>query len=576
MKSRFRFTIARKLTLGFGVLMIAVLSTSYYTYITLDENIKTNSLITDIYTPSASLLNDLLFMITNTKVLIQHWAREPKEGTQGKKQLKQVHAKDYPELKRKLAPLVEEWGQEERETYQEITRSIDELFQEHRLIMEQLSSFEDYDNVLNIFTVNPKVEENGEVMILTDSIVAKLDTLVERQRQIVEKSNAQMDRSFARFQRLIFWMGVILFISIMAIAILTTRALVRPILYIKGIIQRMGKGVLPDEKIKGGSDEIGEMAEALNELVKGLRKTSEFSLEIGEGNFSSEFHPLSEQDVLGNSLVIMRENLKKASEAAELRKVENNQRTWASQGVAMFSELLRKSSDNMEEFSYTIISKLVKYLEASQGALFIINDNDKNDVFIELSAAYAYERRKYLEKRIEIGVTVIGQCVQEKETIYMTDIPENYINITSGLGEDNPTSLLVVPLITNEEVFGVVEIASFNEFEPYQIEFVEKLGENIASSILSVKISNNTSRLLSESQEKSERLARQEEEMRQRISQLQAEQEEQLKKDQEKYNLLKQEYEEKIIKLQSKIEELQKKLNEQRGSKFKYSMSDLN
>lgn len=571
---KFRFTIAGKLALGFGILMIAVLSTSYFTYSTLDKNTKINNNITNIYTPSASYLNDLLFMITNTKMLIKIWVHmDKKDDTPDKIRLREIHSKEYPKIKEALAPLVTKWDKQDQDAYYNILKSIDSLFTEHKMIMNVLNNFESYEDLTSLFLVSPKVDVDGDVMLLSDRILSKLNDLVNKQESIVEDANRKMEESFERFQQLVLILGLILVISVLTIGIITTRTLVGPIKYIKNIILQMSKGILPEKKIKGGGDEIGEMSDALNMLVHGLRETSQFSIEIGNGNFNSEFTPLSEDDILGNSLIMMRENLIKAEQDAELRRKENNQRTWASQGLAKFGELLRQNNDNMEEFSYIIISNLVKYLDANQGGMFIVNDDNKDDIFIELAACYAYQRRKYLQKRIDIGVNMVGQCVQEKATIYLTDIPDDYIHIMSGLGEDNPRCLLVVPLITNDQVFGVVEIASFKILEPYQVEFVEKIAENIAATILSVKISNNTSRLLAESQEKSERLARQEEEVRQNVEEMQATQEEMVKKDKEKYVKIKTDYEKRISKLQERIDELERKLQSRDKMKLKTDMN---
>jgi GAF domain-containing protein len=77
----------------------------------------------------------------------------------------------------------------------------------------------------------------------------------------------------------------------------------------------------------------------------------------------------------------------------------------------------------------------------------------------------------------------VGRCVQEGNTIFMTDIPEDYIKIKSGLGEDNPRSLLIVPIRLNEKIIGVIEIASLEIFQDFQIEFVERIGSSIASSL---------------------------------------------------------------------------------------------
>ena len=289
---------------------------------------------------------------------------------------------------------------------------------------------------------------------------------------------------------------------------------------------------------RDSNDEFGDISSSANKLIDGFAQMSNFADEIGKGNLDAEYELLSEDDTIGKSLKAMQQSLQKAKVEDEKRKQEDEKHYWTNEGFAKFGEILRQNTDNNTEFYYSIISNLVKYVDANQGGLFLINDEDENDKYIELVAMYAYERRKYVNKRIELGENLVGQCVLEGESIYMTEIPQNYIRVTSGLGDANPSCILLVPLVFNDQVFGVIELASFSEIEPYQKTFVEKLGDSIASTISTYKINLKTVQLLEDSKLQSEELAAQEEEIRQNMEELQTTQEESARREAEMSNML--------------------------------------
>lgn len=247
------------------------------------------------------------------------------------------------------------------------------------------------------------------------------------------------------------------------------------------------------------------------------------SLKCGNFDVSND---LQTQDKLINSILDLRDSLKSSTEEENSRKKEDEQRHWVAQGLAKFGEILRANNDNMTELSYNIISQLVKYVSANQGGLYLASENDLGSPVFEMKACYAYERRKFVDKFINFGEGLVGACAKEAKTIYLKKVPDTYLSITSGLGQANPNFLLLVPLKFNDETHGVLEVASFNQFAPYVVEFIEKVAESIASTIANVKINLRTAELLRDSQEQAEMLSSQEEEMRQNMEELQATQEE--------------------------------------------------
>ncbi len=127
--------------------------------------------------------------------------------------------------------------------------------------------------------------------------------------------------------------------------------------------------------------------------------------------------------------------------------------------------------------------------------------------------------------RIEKGEGLIGQAWQEGGTISLTEVPEDFVKITSGLGYSNPKNILILPLKNSDEVLGILEIASFKKFEPQEIEFFQKVSESMGSTLASVKINERTKKLLEQTQQQAEAMRSQEEEMRQNLEEMQSTQE---------------------------------------------------
>lgn len=323
------------------------------------------------------------------------------------------------------------------------------------------------------------------------------------------------------------------------LALLTANMIVNPLEKLMKYAERLSEGELPEFTEQISNDEIGETANSISQLTIGLQKTSEFAHAIGQGDFSSNYQPLSDKDVLGNSLLNMRKSLQQAQEEQSKRQREDIQRNWTTEGLALFAEILRHHTENINELSDDIIVNLVKYLKANQGGIFIYQDSDPEHPFLELLSAYAYNRKKFLDKKINVGEGLVGACAEEKYTIYLTDIPDDYIEIESGTGSANPKSLLIVPLKIENEILGVIELASFNELKDYEIELVEKIAESIASTLSTARINTRTAELLEQSNSQTKFMKDQEEKMKQTIEEMKATQEDSMRRENDYYQELK-------------------------------------
>ena len=230
----------------------------------------------------------------------------------------------------------------------------------------------------------------------------------------------------------------------------------------------------------------------------------------------------------------MKENMR----VIEEKQAEEEKRNWTNKGIAKISEILR--SNHGSEIFDQIIATVVRFMKINQGSLYVVREklDEEECTMLELKSCYAYDRKKYIKQEFEAGQGLLGQAYFEKDIVYITEIPQNYIRITSGLGDANPTALIIVPLMVNNVVEGMVELASFQKFAPHEIEFLKKLGETIASFIQSNRINTQTKRLLADSQQAEEELRSQEEEMKQNLEELAATEEEMARKEKEYQSII--------------------------------------
>ena len=228
---------------------------------------------------------------------------------------------------------------------------------------------------------------------------------------------------------------------------------------------------------------------------------------------------------LTDTLNKLKESLVKNRELERQRRLEERQRNWISEGLTEFGDILRNYSMDMETMGYAVVSGLVRYLEANQGALFLTREQG-DEHFLEMIACHAYDRKKFPGKKIPWGDGLIGAAALEKKGYYTDQISDDYLTITSGLGKANPRYLLIEPLVWGERVFGIIEIASFNHLEDYKIQFVQRVAENTATTISSMESNLRTEQLLVETREQAAQLAIQEEQVRQNMEALKLAQEE--------------------------------------------------
>ena len=303
--------------------------------------------------------------------------------------------------------------------------------------------------------------------------------------KIVAQKQAELR---AQIQSLIIAITTIgIFFIILSIILLTVfaRTITTPLYRIEKQLDEMSKGKIVDKLDIHRKDEIGQMKKSLDKLIDALQMYADFAFEIGKENYEADFERLSDEDVLGTALLEMRDSLKKAREQEEERLREERMRQWVNEGVNRIGDIIT-ISPNIQSLVENVLPRLVDYITATMGAFFLIEFDEDGKTFLELKSAVAYEKRKYRKKIFELDEGLIGSCFMEKEPIYMTDLPEDYIQVRTGLGTANPRNLYLVPLKFESVVYGVLELAAFKIFSEYDFKLIDEVAKLMAVS-LSIK-----------------------------------------------------------------------------------------
>ncbi len=358
---KIRFTIGKKIGLGFGIIVLLTIMSFLLTNLTLNESRKKTDEVTEIFNPSVESLKEFNYLLIHSKFLITKWFYyQSADDLSDKKALRDLINKEYPQLKQKIKKYSTNLNKDEQESIDGILLEVEKMFQSYQDdVMMPLNSFDAYNDASITFLVTSPFEDLDIKFKIIDE---KLIKLINQQNENASDNSNQMLSSFDRLQKIVKWLGFILVFGGILISVLTVRTIVKPVKKLKKILIMMGKGVLPSERIKDRNDEIGEMSVALNELVEGMDRTTQFAKQVGAGNFNSHYRALSNDDTLGAALLKMREDLRVNELILESKVIERTE-----QVVRQKEEIETKNGEL--EVLYKHVTDSIKYAKRIQEAI---------------------------------------------------------------------------------------------------------------------------------------------------------------------------------------------------------------
>jgi PAS domain S-box-containing protein len=401
---------------------------------------------------------------------------------------------------------------------------------------EGVITYQDLDTYMAL-TGNLASVEKRTGRVGAAGILPSLENSLQKLQADFDKANKSLVSSITKSR--IWWTSARYFFILLLVAIyiylfIHVFSIVDPLKQLAGFTQKMAKGEFPDDSIACGNlPDMHTIKESLEMHVSSLRDKLAFAGAINQDTLNSDLKLLGENDLLGNELLQLQKKIVETAEKQAVNDEENLKRRYMNEGLAKFGDILRTKSNDLSSLGDAFIREIVKYLNGIQGGFFVYDETDKSAPVLNLISAFAYNRKKYLHKSIALGEGLVGTCAKEKKSINLLEIPSGYISITSGLGDTTPDNLLLVPVLHENELLGVLEIASLHKFRPHEIEFAEEVTLNLGSTIDYTRNNQKTAELLAKSQQQALEMAEQEEEMRQNMEELKATQEESGRREEE-------------------------------------------
>ncbi len=257
---------------------------------------------------------------------------------------------------------------------------------------------------------------------------------------------------------------------------------------------------------KGLTDNVNQLAANLSTQVRAIAEVAT-AVTKGDLTRSIKVDARGEVSDLKDNVNEMIRNLRETTQ-------QNSEQDWLKTNLAKFTRLLQGQRD-LAEVSKMVLSELAPLVNGQRGVFYLMDNSRQESPRLRLLSGYAFKERKNLASEWAVGEGLVGQCAYEKQRILLTNVPDDYIEIASGLGAARPLNIIVLPIIFENKVRAVVELASFTQFSQIHQTFLDQLGESIGIVLNTIEANMQTQDLLKQSQSLAQELQSQQEELRQ-------------------------------------------------------------
>ncbi len=368
--------------------------------------------------------------------------------------------------------------------------------------------------------------------------------------------------------------GLVGLILLTLVIIWVSSRITRPLITTTRVLKQMARGEVDSvsELRILSQDEIGDMTRALNSLAQSIKNSARFAVAIGQGKLEEKYRPVSRNDLLGNSLVKMQQNLLKLN-------TEINKNAWLQESLVELADIMRGQKE-IRQLANDLIRIIAEKAKAQAGAIYLMDPENNT---LKLTGSYAFTTRKSNASTFKVGEGLVGQAALENKSIEFENVPGDFIYIQSGLSEGEAPSVFIQPCSFDGKVAAVIELASVRPFEPHIKQMLDRTEESVAIAVNSLIVHIEMEKLLNKTQEQAEELRVQQEELKESNEELEQqtrtlrESEEKLQIQQEELRVANEELQEKTDHLQAqrKETELKNEMLEKAGKELEIKAAEL-
>ena len=489
-----RFSIFAKILSGFSVLLLLMLASQSYSVFMLNS---TTTRYAALLAGNQQLIDGIRSMQVDFKRQVQEWKNILLRGDE---------AADFEKYHRSFLQKYEEVQQQAAriqglEMSQESLSLLQQFVVEHQRMqtayLEAIQLLQN-DEAHDVYRADRSVR--GQDRPPTEL----LDTLSEHLQQETQTKNDTLQQQEALSQKLLMSVSVLLLVIALAIALLVARKISVPVKEIRDILKKVASGSVQVECSLRSTDEIGDLADSTRDIIAYVQEAAHVAEQVAGGELDIEIHPRSETDVLNYSLTDMVINLREMRTAIQQSVLQAEEQynaikaqNWSKDGLSQLSTSLA-DSHSLEKSCRIAIQTVARYVKAGQGVVYIY-EPDKEE--LSLQASFAFTKRDGLSKHYTLGENIIGQVAQERKAILLKHADREERLINSALISHAPLNTYALPLVYNDELFGVIELASFEIFGAQEQEFLTQAADIMAIAVFSAQQRTRSEALLQQAQQ---------------------------------------------------------------------------